>query len=88
MYQQKQFSFLFIIRNTIDKSECIVTCFVLIKIVSRRGVRRIGKKILGLRPHKQTSLFHIPARTQYLERIWSRARGKCAELAFWKFVGV
>ena len=44
--------------------------------------------LVGLRPHKQTSLFHIPARTQYLELIWSRARGKCAELAFWKFVGV
>ena len=36
--------------------------------------------ILLVRPHKQTSLFHIPARTQYLELIWSRACGKCAEL--------
>ena len=24
-----------------------------------------------IRPHKQTSLFHILARTQYLELIWS-----------------
>ena len=41
-----------------------------------------------VRPHKQTSLFHIPARIQYLDLNWSHARGKCAELAFWKFVGV
>ena len=40
---------------------------------------------ISIRPHKQTSLFHIPTRTQYLELIWSRACGKCAALAFWKF---
>ena len=37
-------------------------------------------ELLDIRPHKQTSLFHIPTRTQYLELIWSRASGKCAEL--------
>ena len=42
--------------------------------------------MVPIRPHKQTSLFHIPTRTQYLELIWSSARGKYAELAFWKFL--
>ena len=38
-----------------------------------------------IRPHKQYSLFLIPARTQYLELIVSRACGIFAESAFWKF---
>ena len=53
----------------------------------RIGERKKERQDKG-RGNKQTSLFHIPAHTQHLELIWSRACGKCAELAFWKFVGV
>ena len=40
-----------------------------------------------IRSHKQYSLFHIPARTQFLELIVSHECGKFADSALWKLVG-
>ena len=63
-------------------------CLPLLSILLLKTKRNdLARPVMGtiflVRPHKQTSLFHIPARIQYLDLNWSRARGKCAELAFW-----
>ena len=58
--------------------------YIIVKVAGYIIVKAAG--CLEIRPHKQTSLFHIPAYIQYLELIWSRVCGKCAELGFWKFI--